>query len=573
MKKQAAAVEQVFRRHGIVLTLGAEPTCVPLRPHGAEWNFAATGPTKLRYARRLAAAAWVLPLDRARSAWVSPAWRWERGAHLLGAEGPAGLRVPWDRARGSGTRRALTAQMVGRSLEIFLPPLGQADWTECLAAVEASVPSGLGVELCGYVPEDEAGIWRGVVLSADPGVLEINLPPSRDWDEYDRWLRALDRAQKAAGLRPWKRGRDGQPGGTGGGHHLLLGGENVDTNPFFTRPAWVAFLLRFWQQHPSLAYLFTGCYVGSSSQAPRPDESGKSIADLEMACSWLESLPPGRDHRRAITETLIHLQSDAAGNTHRSEMSFDKFWNTQFPGGTRGLIEFRALESLPRTAWASALALLWRALAAYLLDRPRRSVLIDYGPALHDRFLLPSFLWADFRSVLAELAAAGIELDEKIFRAIWDWRFPVLLENSGLTVRRALEAWPLLCETPLEGGATSRFVDTSIERLEFAADRSLARRGLLRVNGRPLPLREAPNGSFVAGLRYRSSALYPSLHPGFPVQTPLVVEIGNAAAAKSYVLTAKGPAFRPAKHPQSRLLKGEPVRAPSAESWTFDLRL
>ncbi len=657
MKATAAAVEGIFRRHGVVLTLGAEPTCVPLRPRGAEWNFAATGPTKLRYARRLAAAlvktalpgavtvfapgklypgevnprwalhviaradgrpffaagrgrraataadvrkfftalgrrlglaarpqklpdpsrragvAWVMPLDRTRRGWRSPAWRWESGARLLGAEGPAGLRLPWDRARGRGSRRALTVQTSGRCLEIFLPPLRQADWIELLGAVEAALPDGLGAELCGYVPVDAAGIWRGVVLSADPGVLEINLPPCRDWNEYDRWVRVLDRAQKAAGLRAWKIGVDGRPAGTGGGHHLLFGGESHDTNPFFTRPAWVASLLRFWQHHPSLAYLFTGCYVGPSSQAPRPDESGKTIADLEMACAWLESLPPGRDHRLAITQALIHLQSDASGNTHRSELSFDKFWNTQFPGGTRGLIEFRALESLPRAEWASAVALLWRALAAHLLDHSYRAPLVDYGAALHDSWFLPSSLWSDFRSVLADLAVGELTLEEKVFRAIWEWRFPVLLQSGGLTVRRALEAWPLLCETPLEGGATSRFVDTSIERLEFSAGRDLSRGGALRVNGRPLTLRETQGGLWVAGLRYRSSALHPSLHPGFPVQMPLTVEIGRGSARRCFTLTAGSAGFRPSKpgaRPSSDLV---PCRAPSRDAWTYDLRL
>lgn len=657
MKATAAAVEGIFRRHGVVLTLGAEPTCVPLRPRGAEWNFAATGPTKLRYARRLAAAlvktalpgamtvfapgklypgevnprwalhvmtrkdglpffsagrgrraatvadareffaalgrrlglavrpqklpdpsrrgaaAWVMPLDRTRRGWRSSAWRWESGARLLGAEGPAGLRLPWDRARGRGSRRALTVQTSGRCLAIFLPPLRQADWMELLAAVEAALPAGLGAELSGYVPEDDAGWWSGVVLSADPGVLEINLPPCREWKEYDRWLHALERAQQAAGLRAWKTGRDGSPAGTGGGHHLLFGGESHDTNPFFTRPAWVASLVRFWQHHPSLAYLFTGCYVGPSSQAPRPDESGKAIADLEMACAWLESLPPGRDHRLAITQALIHLQSDASGNTHRSELSFDKFWNTQFPGGTRGLIEFRALESLPRASWASAVALLWRALASLLLDHRYRAPMVDYGSVLHDCWFLPSFLWSDFRGILGQLAVAGMALDEEIFRAIRDWRFPVVFQGEGLTVRRALEAWPLLCQTPLEGGATSRFVDTSIERLEFVADQGFAQGRALRINGRPLTLRKAPDGSFVAGLRYRSSALHPSLHPGFPVQMPLVLEIGKAAAGKAYVLAAGSRSFREAKRSLPLPDVSDPVRASSADAWTFDLRL
>jgi hypothetical protein len=93
----------------------------------------------------------------------------------------------------------------------------------------------------------------------------------------------------------------------------------------------------------------------------------------------------------------------------------------------------------------------------------------------------------------------------------------------GLIVRRGLEGWPLLCETPLEGGSTSRFVDTSIDRLEFSAPSTFGRR--LFVQGRELPFTELPGGRIGAGLRYRRSALYPSLHPGIPVQLPLYIHV------------------------------------------------
>ena len=151
--------------------------------------------------------------------------------------------------------------------------------------------------------------------------------------------------------RPWKESSWDYPQGTGGGNHLLWGGPRLEANPFFTRPGWLAAILRFWQHHPSLAYLFTGCYVGASSQAPRPDESARDLYDIDMAYTFLESLPPG-DHRELINETLRHLQTDVTGNSHRSEMSFDKFWNTAWPAGALGLIEFRAIESLPRSSSA-----------------------------------------------------------------------------------------------------------------------------------------------------------------------------------------------------------------------------
>lgn len=657
MKAATSTISKIFREHGVVLTIGAEPTCLPLEPKGAEWSVAATGPTKLAYAFRLAEAlirddlrggvaffapgklypgevnprwalhvvaradgrplarawkakrkarsadatafvarlskrlgvkenvhrfadpwhkgthAWALPLDHDDARWVSPALRWARGAQLVKAEGPAGLRLPWDGVRGRGARRALTVQVHDGRLEVFLPPFLQENWTRLLAAVEASVPSGVGCSYSGYVPEDTAGVWRSVVIAADPGVLEINLPPCTDVPAYDRWLRVLDRAQKAAGLRTWKAGADGHPGGTGGGHHLLFGGATLETNPFFTRPGWIASILRFWQHHPSLSYLFTGCYVGPSSQAPRPDESGKDLQDLEMACAWLEDLPAGQDHRTMITDTLIHLHSDASGNTHRAEISFDKFWNTRFPGGMRGLLEFRAIESLPHVRWASAVALLWTAVAAHLLARPFRCALRRFGDALHDRFFLPSALRADLDEVLAELQSAGLPLDPRPFHEIWNWRFPVILDSGdGLIVRRALEAWPLLCETPLEGGSTSRFVDTSMERVEIAAEEGFLRDRRLRINGRPLQLRRSKDGGHTAGLRFRTSALYPSLHPGLPVQLPLVLEISETGRTRRFELAERGGRFAKVAAGQPPV-NGEPCRRGGPDWMTFDLRL
>lgn len=657
MKTAANTIARIFQDHAVVLTIGAEPTCVPREPSGAEWSVAATGPTKLGFAFRLTEAlirdelhggvaffapgklypgevnprwalhvvaradgrplarawkakrkgrpadvmaflarlakhlgvqpgahcfadpwhkgthAWALPLDHNGTEWTAPALRWPREAQLVNAEGPAGLRLPWDVARGRGAHRALTAQIRDGRLEVFLPPFLQEYWTQLLAAVESAVPAGIGCSYSGYVPEDTAGAWRSVVIAADPGVLEINLPPCTNVHSYDRWLRVLDRAQKAAGLRTWKAGTDGQPAGTGGGHHVLFGGATLDTNPFFTRPGWIASILRFWQHHPSLSYLFTGCYVGPSSQAPRPDESGKDLQDLEMACSWLEDLPPGHDHRTMITDTLIHLHSDASGNTHRAEISFDKFWNTRFPGGMRGLLEFRAIESLPRVEWASSVALLWCAIAAHLLARPFRNTLRRFGEELHDRFFLPSVLRADLDDVLAELRSAGLPLNDRVFHDIWNWRFPVMLDSGdGLVVRRALEAWPLLCETPLEGGNTSRFVDTSMERIEITADQTFLRGGKLRVNGRPLQLRRAGDGRGMAGLRFRSSALYPSLHPGLHVQLPLVLEFEEAGGTRCFALTRKGGKFNKVRKSITPA-RGQPCRRGGPDWLTFDLRL
>ncbi|MFM8365617.1 MAG: transglutaminase family protein [Verrucomicrobiota bacterium] len=657
-KKTAAAIEKIFHRHGVRLTLGAEPTCVPENPEGPEWSITATGPTKLVYARALATAfirdslpgglavfspgkiypgetnprwalhlvarrdghpilpapkprkkstaatpdlflrqlakvlklapaavlsipdpvpgrgpAFILPLDGDGDQWASPEWIFSETPKLLFTEGPAGLRLPLHLLKSDGPRRAVIAQTVDDRLEIFLPPFLQTPWNALLQALAGVLPAGVDCDFAGHVPFDELGDWIQFTIASDPGVIEINMPPCATWREYDHWLRRLEKAQRAAGLRSFKMRPDGRAEGTGGGHHLLFGGPSLGENPFFTNPAWLVSILRHWQRHPSLSYLFTGCYVGSTSQAPRPDESGKSLWDLEMAYAWLENLPRGLDHRSAIAGTLIHLHSDAGGNTHRSETSFDKFWSPALPGGARGLVEFRALESLPRAEWASDLALLWLAIAAMLLKKSRRIPLRDFGDSLHDHYFLPSALRDDFEEVLSALTKAGLAVPSKNLRAIFDWRFPVMLETpDGLIVRSALESWPLLCETPLEGGNTTRFVDTSVDRLEFLADADFARLHRLRVNGRPIPLKPWKKGQRLTGLRYRRSALNPSLHPGIAVQLPLILEIESREKPRRFQLEAGSAVFKPC-HQKNPPAPGEPCRTANPTHRCFDLRI
>lgn len=643
----AEKAEAVFTRHGIVLTLGGEPTYVPEEPDGPEWTVTALGPTKLRSAYELAAAlqrqalphavdfycpgksypgelnprwaitlvwnrdgtplvpvsaakrsassgvagfrtrlltrlglktgwlraidpfdedrgVWVLPLDFEDDVFISEDWALGPEITLLRTDGPAGLRLPLQELPADARRRALTIEQLDGTLHIFLPPLVQRGFLAVVEACTAIVRAcGLGQpRFAGYIPGDEADRWGKLAIAADPGVLEINLPPCRTWTEYRDWLDTLERAAHAAGLRSWKQGIGGEELGTGGGNHLLIGGPSLDEHPLFTRPRWVTSILRYWQHHPSLAYLFTGQYVGASSQAPRPDEGATALYDLEMAYRFLEELPPG-DHRYLISETLRHLHTDASGNTHRSETSFDKFWNVNFDGGCRGLIEFRAVESFPNAEWMSAIALLWRVLTARLLDTPFLAPLVEHGDALHDRYFMPSGLIADFDEVLADLRATGFELPRAIFAEIIDWRCPVMLQSAtGVVVRKALESWPLLCETPLEGGSTSRFVDTSIERLEFSAPDGVR----VFVQGRELPA--APR----AGLRYRRSALYPCLHPGVPVMLPLHVVIETASTRETWRLDAHRRTFTECPADEAPAI-GAPCRRLRDDLLTFDLRL
>ena len=661
----AAKIEASLSESKVALTLGGEPTYVPINPEGPEWSITALGPTKLRYAYALAdaliaqtlpaavtffspgkyypgegnprwalnlvcnatgkplvpslarpqpekaasgktietfkatllesmrlkarwiqakdplipsRAAWVLPLDHDGKAFRSDDWTLGKRFELLQTEGPAGLRLPLNLLPDNVSKRALTIEVRDGQFHVFLPPLLQKPFLALLENIISALhQSGIGPAIfAGYVPSDESGRWCKLGIAADPGVIEVNLPPCFTWAEYDAWIRTLEKACEPAGLRSFKQTNDGETLGTGGGNHLLFGGPTLDSNPLFTHPRWVTSILRYWQHHPSLSYLFTGQYVGASSQAPRPDESSSALYDLEMAYQFLESVPPG-DHRYLISETIRHLHTDGSGNTHRSEASFDKFWNTSFDGGCRGLLEFRAVETLPHASWMSAIALLWRALAAWLLQHSFSKPLIAHGERLHDFYFLPTCLWSDFESVLRDLRKGGFDLPIDVYRAIADWRFPKMLifssDTASLTIRKALEDWPLLCETPLEGGTTSRFVDTSIERLEFVANQAFADSHEIRVQGRRLDLDPFPNRRFGAGLRYRRTALHPSLHPGIRPQMPLLLSIKSKSATSLYRLAAGRRVFEPADGDTAPPIHRHPCKTLHAGLLTRDLRL
>jgi len=505
--------------------------------------------------------------DDAPPEWLAAAWPLAEELRLLEpASGPAGLRLPLRHLPADLAARVLTLEVDREGWELFLPPLLRQPLEVLLQAVADSLGGLAAPRLSGMLPADADGHWQVLGLTADPGVLEVNLPVCHSWSAYHGWLQRLEQCGERVGLRSWKPGPDGEPVGTGGGNHLLWGGPSLEQHPFFSRPAWLAGLLRYWQHHPCLAYLFSGDGVGPASQAPRPDEAAGEIVELELAYRALEQAEAraatGDDHRWLIGETLRHLHADRSGNNHRSEVSVDKFWNPGTPAGCLGLVEFRALESLPRVEWSAAVALLWSALAAHLLDPGHRPTgLRDWGPELHDRMLLPSQLWADLEAILAELAADGLALDPAPFRAIWEWRFPPLLRwqqgEASLEIRPALEPWPLICDFPREGGFTSRFIDGSLRRLEIQASPALRRDWRLHLGGRPLPLAPAPatadpDAAAAAGaaappplaVRYRLQRLYPCLHPVIEPHTGLPLVLTGPDAVVGFRLSEDGRRFR-----------------------------
>jgi uncharacterized protein (DUF2126 family)/transglutaminase-like putative cysteine protease len=511
---------------------------------------------------------WVLPLDFVEGKWKSERWNL-RKFDLTSASGPAGLRLPLHLLPNNLAKRAMVIEVQSTHLDLFLPPLLSTEFELLIGTVYSVAEHSSAIHWQSYLPVDLPSDWSKIAFTADPGVLEVNLPPCTDWKTYQSWLKCLESTGQLYGLRSFK--KDGLMVGTGGGNHLLFGGPTLARNPFFSRPGWIASIGRYWQHHPALSYLFTGIYVGGSAQAPRPDECGHDLLDLELAYRQLESLPSG-DQRQSIHEILRHLHTDPSGNPHRSEISVDKFWSP--PLGFWGLLEFRAIESLPQVKWAAAVGLLFRATLAYLLKQPYRSALKQWGQELHDRFFLPTVLWNDLTDVLTELAQFGFAFDPALFREIWEWRFPPLLQWQGLTVRKGLEAWPLLADTPVEGQTTSRFVDSSMTRLEFSASAQFHQEQQVFVNGRELLFRSLSARELIVGLRYRSSSLYPSLHPQLPVQTPLIVTICSRDTEKVTIqFIFHKDQERCEETVQPLFARGRPCEPPAPGLLTCDLRI
>ena len=508
---------------------------------------------------------WALPLDWTQDGWVSDDWPFSEAEPIVVVPGksPLGLRLPFGELEEDRLRRVLTLEVQDGELHLFIPPLSFEAFSVLVELVEgAAVAAGTrGLVICGYRPSDAPGV-TALGLAADPGVLEVNLPPSGSWQDYDRILRQVTQAAEREGLYARRYHLNGQVQGTGGGAHVLFGGPSLEENPFFQRPDLLGSIIRYWQRHPSLSYFFSGQYVGPGSQAPRADETlmGK-LYELETACLGIDSLAalPDRDF---FDRLFRNLMTDSGGNTHRAEICLDKLWNFDSPTGLQGLIELRAFETMPEVEQQSLAALFVRAIIAMLTTQPRTDPLIRWGATLHDTYMLPNLLLQDLRVICADLGAAGLGFDAAWFGPLLEQRFPVLgrlaLDGGEVLVRQALEPWPLMAEIA-DGGTTSRVVDNSTDRIEVSvANPATLRERRVTVNGMALAMREV-DGMLVAGLRYKSAAGWPAFHPHIPVHSPLQIEVLDRsnqiiASSEYYFWNPDGPLYdgRPADLAEAR---------------------
>jgi uncharacterized protein (DUF2126 family)/transglutaminase-like putative cysteine protease len=549
--------------------------------------------------------AWALPLIPAwwGEGWASPAWRTRRGRLvLIPGDSPAGQRLPlssvaWKDPDFGGeesingrleeglpepesplsavvvdpdeapTRTALVVQAREGYVHIFLPPLEKLEqFCQLIRLLErVARTTQTGVILEGYPPPGDPRL-RTLMVTPDPGVIEVNLQPTSSWDELAEVTTDLYDIARRCRLGTETFALDGRHSGTGGGNHITLGGAEPKVSPMLRRPELLTSMVGYWQHHPALSYLFSGRFIGPTSQAPRVDEGRpETLYELEIAFAEIAKLPDSERRPWIVDRALRHLLTDITGNTHRAEFCIDKLYSPDSLRGRLGLVELRGFEMPPHPEMGLVQALLVRALLLRFAEDPFSAPLVRWGTALHERFLLPHYCAADIADVVADLRAHDIEFDLSWLDPYLEFRFPPIgathVANCMLELRTAIEPWHVLGEEASATG-TARYVDSSTERIQLRVVGLVPGRHVVTCNGVAVPLQPTGTpGEYVAGVRYRAWKPWSALHPTLEVDSPLTFELVDVSSSVSL-----GGATYHVSHPGGRSYDHPPVNAKEAEA-------
>ena len=450
-------------------------------------------------------------------------------------------------------------------LYIFMPPLTLLEhYLELVAAIEATAENlAMPIVMEGYEPPRDYRIER-LMVTPDPGVIEVNIHPSKTWQELVEKTTILYEQAHQTRLGTEKFMQDGRHTGTGGGNHITMGAEMPTDSPLLRRPDLLRSLVTYWQHHPGLSYLFSGMFIGPTSQAPRVDEGrDEKLYELEIA---FQQMPEGEVPAPWLVDRLLrHLLTDITGNTHRSEFCIDKLYSPDSSTGRLGILELRAFEMPPHARMSLVQTLLLRSLIAWFWREPYKHDLVRWGTELHDRFMLPHYVREDMKQVTKDLQRAGFGFELEWLEPFFEFRFPrygnTLIDGVDMELRFAIEPWHVLGEEVSSTG-TARYVDSSVERIQVSVTGFTEGRYVIACNGRRLPMRNTGRkGEYVAGVRYRAWQPPSALHPTIAPHTPLVFDMidtwnGRSVGGCTYYVA----------HPGGRSYDDFPVNDYAAET-------